>query len=616
MSNLYVSDDLSPVVDFDLDPICCVMEGAIYSVRMLIAGSDQPCDFIPCPVAVDTCASVSLIREADLPPGVMVAKLEHVPRIRDAQKSLLKILGSCVLHVSVGDVATTHDFLVVPSLPVPALVGVNFISKHVTAILPPQRLMVFGNTTVTMLDSLSQVETDKYLSTVVRSSSDVMIPAMSEVAVGVMTTREGLSLIRPCVRRTSDRCFAPNGLAELPPRGTEFLLKVGNLSDRPRLVRAGQIVAVAENVSTVRSVADSADESWKEKLDLSSMPEPLRPQVLSMLEKHSGMWNGNLGSIDGVKHRIETSGAPVHGQPYRAGLKSRELIAKEIERMQTMGVIEEAEGEWASPVVLVPKSDGTMRFCVDYRRLNAITKRDVYPLPRMDDCLDSLGGATVFSTIDANCGYWQVGIDKCDKPKTAFTTHCGTYQFTRMPFGLSNAPATFQRALDVILRSVRWSTAIVYLDDVIVFSSSHEQHLLDVDRVLTLLGRAGVSLKFSKCSFFQPKVAYLGHIVSAAGFEVDQSKTSALRSCRAPTNKSELRSFLGLANVYRRFVPDFAKNARPLTLFLKKDGPERFELDEAQMDAFCTLKDLLCSAEVLALPVVYAFLGRYSGLAH
>ena len=179
-----------------------------------------------------------------------------------------------------------------------------------------------------------------------------------------------------------------------------------------------------------------------------------------------------------------------------------------------------------------------MRFCVDYRRLNAITKRDVYPLPRMDDCLESLDGATVFSTIDANCGYWQVGIDKCDKPETAFTTHCGTYQFTRMPFGLSNAPATFQRALDVILRSVRWSTAIFYLDDVIVFSSSHEQHLLDVDRVLTLLGRAGVSLKFSKCSFFQPKVAYLGHIVSAAGFEVDQSKTSALRSCRAPTNKS------------------------------------------------------------------------------
>ena len=140
------------------------------------------------------------------------------------------------------------------------------------------------------------------------------------------------------------------------------MLKVGNLSDRPRLVRAGELVAVAENVSTVRSVADSADESWKEKLDLSSMPEPLRPQVLSMLEKHSGMWNGNLGSIDGVKHRIETSGAPVHGQPYRAGLKSRELIAKEIERMQTMGVIEEAEGEWESPVVLVPKPDGTMRF--------------------------------------------------------------------------------------------------------------------------------------------------------------------------------------------------------------------------------------------------------------
>ena len=144
--------------------------------------------------------------------------------------------------------------------------------------------------------------------------------------------------------------------------------------------------------------------------------------------------------------------------------------------------------------------------------------------------------------------------------------------------------------------------AIVYLDDVIVFSSSHEQHLVDLDRVLTLLGRAGVSLKFSKCSFFQSKVAYLGHIVSAAGFEVDQSKTAALRRCRAPTNRWELRSFLGLANVYRRFVPDFAKKARPLTLLLKKDGPELFELDEEQTNAFCVLKDLLCTAPVLALP--------------
>jgi RNase H-like domain found in reverse transcriptase/Reverse transcriptase (RNA-dependent DNA polymerase) len=436
----------------------------------------------------------------------------------------------------------------------------------------------------------------------VRSKDDVMIPAMSEVTIGATSKREGLSLISPCIRRLSDRCFAPNGLIELPPRGAEFMVQVGNLSTRPRLVRAGQVVALAESVKAVRPVSENYDTDWKEKLDLRSVPEHRRPEVILMLEKHSYMWNGQLGAIDGVSHRIETTGTPVHCQPYRAGLNSRAVIQAEIERMKKQSVIEEAEGEWASPVVLIPKPDGTVRFCVDYRRLNAITKRDVYPLPRMDDCLDSLGGATVFSTLDANSGYWQVAVKKSDRPKTAFTTHCGTYQFNRMPFGLSNAPATFQRALDVILSTVRWSSAIVYLDDVIVFSRSHEQHIVDLDRVLTLLGRAGVSLKFEKCSFFQEKVAYLGHIVSAAGFEIDQSKTAALRNCRVPTNRTELRSFLGLANVYRRFVQDFAKTARPLTLLLKKEGPETFKLDEAQMNSFCLLKDLLCSAPVLALP--------------
>jgi Reverse transcriptase (RNA-dependent DNA polymerase) len=165
-------------------------------------------------------------------------------------------------------------------------------------------------------------------------------------------------------------------------------------------------------------------------------------------------------------------------------------------------VIEPATCEWDYPIVLVPKPDGSLRFCVDYRRLNAITVPDTYPLPRMDECIDSLGDAVVFTTLDCNSGYWQIPVHPEDRDKTTFTSHYGIYRFLRLPFGLRNAPATFQRAIDIILSGVTWKTCLVYLDDVIVFSSSLQAHLEHVSEALTLLGNSGLSLKLKSVISF------------------------------------------------------------------------------------------------------------------
>ena len=205
-----------------------------------------------------------------------------------------------------------------------------------------------------------------------------------------------------------------------------------------------------------------------------------------------------------------------------------------------------------------------MRFCVGYRKLNAVPVRDSYPLPRMDECIDSLGDATVFTTLDCHSGYWPLEIAEEDRDKTTFASHCGLYRFLRMPFGFKNSPATFQRAVDIILSRVKWETALVYLDDVIIYSKTVTEHFAHVGEILRLLRDAGVSLKLSKFTFFDTSVTYLGHMIRPGTLEVERRNVFAIERARPPQNQTELRSFLGMCNVYRRFVKDFAKIAAPL----------------------------------------------------
>jgi len=230
-----------------------------------------------------------------------------------------------------------------------------------------------------------------------------------------------------------------------------------------------------------------------------------------------------------------------------------------------MGVIKPSQSEWSFPVVMVPKPDGSPRFCVDYRRLNDVTVKDTYPLPRMDDCIDFLGEASVFSMLDCNSGYWKIPVAVEDQDKTTFTCHEGTYKYIRLPFGLTSAPAPFLWAIDKILSGVKWKTCLVYLDDVVVFSRTVEEHITHLDEVFCLFSGAGVSLKASKFFLFQEEVESLGHIVGRGHIRVNEKNLVGLRRAEPPRTEKDLRSFLGMCNVHRRFVKDYAQVARPLT---------------------------------------------------
>ena len=271
-----------------------------------------------------------------------------------------------------------------------------------------------------------------------------------------------------------------------------------------------------------------------------------------------------------------------------------------IEEMLSQGVVKHSQSPWASPVVLVNKKDGGLRFCVNYRQLNRVTKSDVFPLPRIDDKLDLLSGAKYFTTRDLASSYWQVCMDPASQEKTAFITHSGLYEFKKMPFGLVNAPATFQRLMEVVLSGLARDGCMVYLDDILVFGRTLDEHNDNLAKVFQRLRSAGLTLKPKKCKFVQTEVCYLGQVVSAERVRTDPSKLQAILEFPVPDNVKALRSFLGLASCYRRFIPQFSKTAGPLFNLTKKNS--LFAWTSLCQETFDKLRKLLTSAPVLVYP--------------
>ena len=278
-------------------------------------------------------------------------------------------------------------------------------------------------------------------------------------------------------------------------------------------------------------------------------------------------------------------------------LPHRETVQTLLQEMLDKGIIAPSKSLWASPIVLVTKKDGSTRFCVDYRKVNAVTCKDAYPIPRVDDTLDTLSGFTWFSTINLKSGLLASGEDK---EKTAFCTQEGLFEFDVMPFGLCNAPATFQRLMDCVLTGLQWSSCLVYMDDIIIIGRSFKEPLHHLQQVLEHLKSTGLKIHPSKCHFLQRKMSFLGHIVSPEGVSPDPSKTAKVKEWPTPKLVLEVQQFLGLANYYRRFVKDFATLAKPLHQDTEKKN--HFKWTEQCAPAFNQLKDCLTSPPILAMP--------------
>lgn len=592
-----------------------------------------------CPFLIDTGASKSILskgmykkiaQKVDLSPGA-------VPRLQLADGTPLETLGTICDSIQVGPVSM-KQVLIVANISDDGIIGLDFLRQHHCSLDLKMDEIVIGGRRISCGKGAPIVEVGR-----VECVESVIIPARTEMIVSAYVENapggaHGLIEANPKFEMSTSVKVA-SSLNVL--NGSVVPVRVMNPTSVGIEVRAGVTIGYAQEVIEVCTIATENDRFSEvdcpmgimsikdEELEESprpgdickgQLPEHLHElyddicenvtdseelqNILKLLSDFQGSFSkgkDDLGQTSIVEHAIDTADAhPIKQRPRRTPLAFRGEEEKEIKSMLERGVIQPSTSPWSSCVCLVRKKDGTPRFCIDYRLINAITVKDSYPLPRISDCLDSLAGATCFSTMDLLAGYWQIRVKESDRPKTAFVTKSGLYEFLLMPFGLVNAPSTFERCMETVLRGLQWTTCLIYLDDVIVFSDSVKDMTSRLSIVLKRLMAAGLKLKPSKCKFYQKKVEFLGHVVSKDGIATNPEKISAVVSWPAPTSVTEVRSFLGLCSYYRKFIRNFARVSAPLTNLTKKDVP--FKWDQTAQNAMDVLKDCLVTAPILSYP--------------
>lgn len=560
---------------------------------------------------VDTGAEVSLMHRRIYDSLRVKPKLQNKKiNLNAVSGDVLKVDGCIDLTFVVGGSEMKHQFYVVREMNRNLILGSDWLLQNGVRIYYDLGCLRVGDKTYVNLEEdihISSVARIKY-TTILRPHTATVCYAkvrqnpdlppkvnyqVSAVERGFVYKQPGLQVIDSVSKLRKDRSIP--------------VLVVNNTNKTMRVFRHGVLAKIEslvdQNVAEVSSVLRGKRSD--NKLDLKDLhvAEESRPLIETLISRNSDLFaskDSELGHTETVKMKIDTGNSePIKLRPYRTPLNNRKVIDETVEEMLDANIIRRSRSPWSFPVVIVDKKDGSKRFCVDFRKLNQVTKKNSYPLPVIDDILALLGKAKYFTSLDLKSGYWQVLMDEDDKEKTAFACHRGLFEFNVMPFGLSNAPAVFQELMSVVLQGLN-EFAIAYLDDILIFSSTLEDHLKHLDMIFDRLRKHDLRLKLKKCSFLQLETNYLGFIVDRDGIRPDPKKVEAIRSLPVPTCVREVRSFVGMSSYYRRFIPNFSEIAEPIIALTKKHA--HFKWTEKHDKAFQYLKDSLSVVPLLAYP--------------
>ena len=531
---------------------------------------------------VDTGAECSLMHRRIYDQLNNKPKLTHKKVCLQSANGLnLGVTVALLYSFCIGSTEMSQDFFVIRDLNRNLILGLDWLKRNnVRIYFDLKCLRINGKHYVNLEEDIHIASTVRMKKTClikpntamicygkVRENPDIPIGVsyeVSQIDKGFLTDQPGLQII--------------NTVSTLDKSRTLPVLIVNNTNKYIKIYRHGllaKIMVVQNNVTQINSVIQN--NNCKNKLDLKELeldvPEKYRSKIEKLILQNRDLFSNKdseLGKTDTVKMQIDTGNTtPIKMRPYRTPIKNREVVDHSIDEMLDAGVINRSRSPWSFPVVIVDKKDGRKRFRVDFRKLNQITKKNSFPLPLIDDILALLGKAKYFTSLDLKSGYWQVAMDDKDKEKTAFTCHKGLFEFNVMPFGLSNAPAVFQELMSVVLRGYH-NFATAYLDDILIFSSTLEEHIRHLSLIFDRLRQHNLKLKLKKCGFLKLETNYLGFIISEEGIKPDEKKVDAIRSLPVPTCVKDVRSFIGMCSYYRRFIPNFSQIAEPIIALTRK----------------------------------------------
>jgi O-acetyl-ADP-ribose deacetylase (regulator of RNase III)/transposase InsO family protein len=582
---------------------------------------------VPTSVLIDTGATETMlsnkifqlpVRKHKINPNGTEPVVQPEPcKLISANGSPLQVLGSVEVDIKLNGVIIPFSLIIVDDLAFDVILGMPFLQATRAVIdVSTNTLSIYdGLTSIPMTTRGTKVDA-------VFTVSNVKIPPRSEAVFPVASTihRDGNYLIESDIQ-SECRSLAVARTLINPARG-KLMCRVLNATDRPIRLRAntpiGMLSAVtvephspkppSANHQSLPSLADMtrALEAKGISFTQTTVTGKDRDNLIAMLYRNIDLFASDLKDLVGCDHmlmKINTrNNPPVRSRPYRHAPADRAEIARQVQEMLDANIIEEAMSPWSSPVILVRKKSGEARLCIDYRRVNSLTDLESWPLPTFTEVIDNLAEQqpTLFSTLDLKAGYWQAKLDPSTRDRSGFSTNDSSYIFHRIPFGLSVAVSFFQRLMTSVLRHLTPSTCLIYLDDVIVFGKNNSDMINKLQQVFDRFRENNLRIHPKKSIFSTDKCKFLGHVISADGIQLDDSKFNLVRDYQPCKNIKQVRQFLGLMNFYRKFIQSFSQISHPLRQLLTKDQP--FIWTSECQQAFDELKNALVTAPVLALP--------------